>query len=162
MWRPALLIGIGWAVGILLGLTFMGISPVFGGVVAGAAGGIGLGIVWRRMGESVSRKQMLTLMTIWGLALGIGPMLGPLFFLMGGLGGWLTGSVLRQIQPGLTRRQIAFIALGWLLSWLVGGLLFVLATTAFTGPLSALLIIFAMILAGAIGGGVMFVQYFQI
>jgi hypothetical protein len=59
----------------------------------------------------------------------------------------------------LTRKQVAIIALGWLLSWLVGGLLFVLATIAFKGPLAGLLIIIAMILAGVTGGWVMFSQY---
>jgi hypothetical protein len=158
-WKPALLIGLGWAVGILLGLIFLRISPIFGGVIAGAAGGLGIGLVWRRMEPSVSPRQMLTLMVIWGLALGMGRFLGPLFFLMGGLGGWLSGLLLRRARPALTRRQVAIIALGWLLSWLVGGLLFVLTTIAFKGPLAGVLIIFAMLLAGVIGGRVMFSQY---
>ena len=152
-------VGVGWAVGILLGLIFLRISPILAGVIAGAAGGLGIGLAWRRMEASVSPRQMLTLMVIWALALGMGRFLGPLFFLMGGLGGWLSGLLLRQVRPALTRRQLAIIALGWLGSWLFGGLLFVLATIAFKGPLAALLIIIAMLLAGMIGGGVMFIQY---
>jgi hypothetical protein len=159
LWKPALLVGAGWAIGILLGLTFMRISPILGGVIAGAAGGLGIGLAWRRMEASVSPRQMLILMVIWGLALGMGRILGPLFFLMGGLGGWLSGLLLQQVRPALSRRQVAIIALGWLLSWLVGGLLFVLTTIAFKGPLAGLLTIIAMLLAGVIGGGVMFSQY---
>jgi hypothetical protein len=46
-------------------------------------------------------------------------------------------------------------------SWLVGGLLFVLATTALSGPASGLLIIVAILAAGMIGGRVTFQQYRQ-
>jgi hypothetical protein len=159
LWKPALLVGAGWAVGILLGLMFMRITPILGGVVAGAAGGLGIGLAWRLMETSVSPRQILILMVIWGLALAMGQVLGPLFFLMGGPGGWLSGLLLRQARPALTRKQVAIIALGWLLSWLVGGLLFVLATIAFKGPLAGVLIIIVMILAGVTGGWVMFMQY---
>jgi hypothetical protein len=80
---------------------------------------------------------------------------------MAGLAGWLTGLVLRQVQITLSRKQIAFIALGWSLSWLLGSILFVIATTAFAKLLSGLLVLLAAMLTGAIGGGVMFSQYRQ-
>jgi hypothetical protein len=53
------------------------------------------------------------------------------------------------------------IAFGWLVSWLVGGVLFVLATAVSSGPVSGLMIIFGILLAGGIGGGVTFRQYLQ-
>jgi predicted permease len=59
----------------------------------------------------------------------------------------------------LNRKRIAFIALGWGGSWLLGGILFIIATTAFTNLLAALLAILAILLTGTMGGGVMFTQY---
>jgi hypothetical protein len=148
-------------IAILTGLIFLRISPYLGGLVAGAVGGLGIGLVWRRMEPSVSRRQVLTLVLIWALSLGVGLVLGPLFFLMGGVGGWFTGSVLRTLKPAMTRKQILMIALGWLGSWLLGGLLFVLATTTLAELASVLLIIVAMLAAGMLGGGVMFKEYRQ-
>jgi hypothetical protein len=160
-WKPAFWVGVGWVIAILVGLMFMRISPYLGSLVAGGVGGLGIGLVWRRMEPSLSRRQLLTLVLIWALSFGVGLALGPLFFLMGGAGGWFTGSVLQKLRPALTRKQILLMALGWFSSWLVGSLLFVLATTALGGPASALLIIIAMLAAGMLGGGVMFRQYHQ-
>ncbi|HEU0295978.1 MAG TPA: protein kinase [Anaerolineales bacterium] len=154
-------VGAGWVIAILTGLIFMRISPYLGGLVAGAVGGLGIGLVWRRMEPSVSRRQVLTLVLIWALSFGVALVLRPLFFLMGGVGGWFTGSVLRTLKPAMTRKQILMIALGWLVSWLLGGLLFVLATTALTGPASGLLVIVAMLAAGLLGGWVTFKEYRQ-
>jgi hypothetical protein len=47
------------------------------------------------------------------------------------------------------------------LGWLVGGILFTLATQVPVKPLSALLVVLAVLLGGATGGGVMFTQYRQ-
>ncbi|HKZ70398.1 MAG TPA: serine/threonine-protein kinase [Anaerolineales bacterium] len=160
LWQPVLLTAVGWAIGVIVGLIFMSIHFVLSALIAGAIGGLGIGFAWRRIEPSVSRKQMLTVMAIWTLAMGIALILGPLFFVIAGIAGWLTGLVLR-VQAPLTRKQIAFIALGWGLGWLLGGILFVIATTAFVELLSGLLVILAMLLAGAIGGGVTFMQYRQ-
>lgn len=161
LWKPAFWVGVGWVVAILAGLAFIRFGQIVGGVVAGGLGGLGIGLVWQHMEASVSRRQVLTLMLIWALAFGAGLATGPLFFLLGGVGGWLSGLVMRQVRRTLTRKQLVMLALGWFLSWLVGGLLFVLATTTFTGPVSAFLILFAMLAAGMIGGGVTFKQYQQ-
>jgi hypothetical protein len=69
---------------------------------------------------------------------------------------------MRRVQPKLTRRQMAFMALGWGLGWLLGGILFSLATQVPVKPLSGLLVILAVLLGGATGGGVMFTQYRQL
>jgi len=161
LWQPILLTAIGWVVGVIMGLIFRSLHPVLGSAIAGAIGGLGIGLAWRRIEPSVSRRQILILIAIWTPALGLALILGPLFFVVGGVAGWLSGLVLRQEQPGLKRKQLAFIALGWGVSWLLGGLLFIIATTAFRGLFSALLVILSMLLASSIGGAILFSQYRQ-
>lgn len=51
-----------------------------------------------------------------------------LFIAAAGIAGWLNGLMLRQAQPTITRRQVALIALGWLLGSGLGGILFVIGT----------------------------------
>ena len=162
LWQPVLLTAIGWIVSIIMGLIIMSLNPILGAAIAGAFGGLGIGIAWRRIEPSVSRRQVLVLIVIWTPAVGLGLMMGPLFFIAGGFAGWLTGLVLRQVRPKLKRKQLVFIALGWGVSWLIGGLLFIVATTAFVELLSGLLVIFAILLAGAIGSAIMFRQYRQV
>lgn len=161
LWQPILLTAVGLAVGIITGLIFMSLHPVLGAVIAGAISGLGIGLAWRRIEPSVSRRQILMLIVIWILAMGVALILRGFFFVAGGLAGWLTGLVLRQIQPGLKRKQIAIIALGWGISWLLGGILVMIATKRFGELLSALLVILAMLLAGTLGGAIMFRQYLQ-
>jgi predicted Ser/Thr protein kinase len=165
LWQPVLMTAIGCAVGTLLGLASGMAQPLLGAVVAGAIVGFSTGLAWQRIEPSVSRRQILTLMAIWILAMGVALISGPLFIVMdgvmGGVAGWLTGLVMRRVQPALNRKRIAFIALGWGGSWLLGGILFIIATTAFTNLLAALLAILAILLTGTMGGGVMFTQYRQ-
>jgi hypothetical protein len=162
LWQPVLLTAVGWVIAILIGLVFSSIHLVLGGASAGAIGGLSIGLAWRRIEPSASRKWLLTLVAIWALAMAVAMLLGPLFFVMAGIAGWLTGWVMRRVQPKLTRRQMAFMALGWGLGWLLGGILFTLATQVPVKPLSGLLVVFAVLLGGATGGGVMFTQYRQL
>ena len=161
LWQPILLTAIGWAVGIIMGLIFMSLHRILGAAIAGAIGGLGIGLAWRRVEPSVSHRQMLVMIAIWTPTVGLAVILGPLFFVVGGLAGWLTSLVLRQVQPKLTRKQLTVITLGWGVSWLLGGILFIIATSAFVDLLAAVLVILAMLLAGAIGGVIMFKQYRQ-
>jgi hypothetical protein len=159
LWQPILMTIAGWIIGVTAGLIFASLNPILGALIAGSVGGLGIGLAWRRIEPLVSRGKILTLMAIWAPAIGTAVIVGPFFFVVGGIAGWLTGLVLRQVQPRLNRKHIAFIALGWSLSWLVGGLLFIVATTAFVELLSGLLAILAILAAGAIGGSMMFTQY---
>jgi hypothetical protein len=160
-WRSVLVTAIGWAVGVIIGLMFRSTLPILGAAIAGALGGLGTSMAWRQMEISVSRRQILSLMAIWTLAILLGLRVGALFFAVGGLAGWLTGLVMRQIQPKLTGKQVAIIALGWGLSWLLGGVLFIVATSAFARLLSAMMVILSMLIAGGIGSAIMFRQYRQ-
>ncbi len=162
LWQPVLLTAVGWVVGIIVSLVFISFQRVLGAAIGGAIGGLGIGFAWRRIEPAVSRRQILALAAIWTPAIGLAIILGPFFFVAGGLAGWLTGLVLKQVQPRLKRKQIVFIALGWGISWLFGGILIIIATTTFEKLLSALLVVLAMLLAGAIGGVIMFKQYRQL
>lgn len=159
LWQIVLLTALSWDIAIVVGLILGSLQPALGGVIAGAVGGLGLGLVWRWIEPAVSRKQVLTLVAIWALALGIGIVLGPGVILGAGMAGWLTGLRLRQAQPTLTQKQVVFIALGWMLAWLAGGLMFAIATQVPIKPVSGLLVILAVTLGGAMGGGIMFKQY---
>ncbi len=161
LWQPVAVTIAGWVFGVITGLILASLNPILGVALAGAIGGLGIGLAWRLIEPAVSRRQLLNLIVIWTPAIGLAVVSGPLFFAIGGLAGWLTGLVLRQAQPALNRRRRAFIALGWSAGWLVGGLLFIIATTALVELLSALLAIVAVLLAGALGGAVMFSQYRQ-
>jgi hypothetical protein len=163
LWLPVLISTAGWALGAIFGLVFLAFSPVLIVGIAGAAGGLGIGLAWRRIEPPVTPGQALSLAVIWALALGIAPIFRPLFFIgtgiMGGIAGFLTCLVMRKVHPGLARKQVAFTALGWGLSWFFGGVLFALATRMAARPLSALLILLAFTLAGAVGSGITFAQY---
>ena len=159
--QSVLLTAVGWAAAVIIGLIFRSIHPLLGAAIAGAIGALGISIAWRRIEPSVSRRQISSLIAIWAPAFVLTLNTGALFFVGGGFGGWLTGLVMRQTQPNLNRKHIAIIALGWGLSWLLGGILFLIATTRFAGLPSALLVILSTLLAGAIGGVIMFRQYPQ-
>ncbi|NOT04676.1 MAG: protein kinase [Anaerolineales bacterium] len=160
LWRPVLSVAVGFAVGALLGLILgAAIHPFIGIEAFGAIGGLSVGLAWRRIESSVSRRQILTMAGIWMFSAGIAWIFSPLLFIMGGLVGWFSGLVLKKTQPALTRKQIIIIAFGWWLSWMIGVALFVLATSSFAKLLSAFFAILAILLGGAIGSWVMFAQY---
>ena len=73
--------------------------------------------------------------------------------------GWFSGLTLQKAQPALTRKQVIVIAFGWWLSWLIGVVLFVMATSTSAKLLSAFLAILAIVLGGVVGSWVMFAQY---
>jgi len=162
LWRPVQLVALGFAVGGILGLILGAlIHPFIGMETLGVIGGLSIGLAWRRMEPSVSRRQILTMTGIWIMSTGITWRFNLLFFVMGGLVGWFSGLILQKAQPSLTRKQIIVIALGWWLSWIVGVALFIIATSASARLLSAVLAILAIMLGGAIGSWVMFAQYRQ-
>jgi hypothetical protein len=161
LWQPILLTAISWVIGTVIGIIFSSLHPILGALVAGAIGGLGIGLAWQQVDPSVSRRQIFVLAAIWTPTLGLAIILGPLFFVAGGLAGWFSGMVLRKAQPKLRQKQLAFITLGWGISWIIGGILVTIATTAFVELASALLVIIAMFLAGGIGATIMFRQYLQ-
>jgi len=157
-WRFIVISVIGWVVGVLLGLPFASGFVPLGGLVAGAVGALGMVLAWRRE-LPLSRKRIFALVGIWALMGAIAVVTGPFFFVVLALAGWLTGMVLQQAEPALTRKHIAMIALGWGLGWLVGGIAFAIATQVPLKPLSGLLVILAIGLAGATGSGNMLRQF---
>ncbi len=160
LWRLVLLAAVGFAIGAILGLILGALIHPFVGIeTLGAIAGLSIGLAWRQMEPSVSRRQILTMTGIWVLSAGITWMFSLLFFVMGGFVGWLSGLTLRKTRPALRRKQVAVIAFGWWLGWIIGVALFVIATSAFTKLLAAFLAILAIMLGGAIGSWVMFTQY---
>lgn len=160
--KPILSIAVGSAVAVLLGLIFSSITrPFLGFLIAGVVNGASIGLAWRRIEPSVSRKQIWGLIVIWALAMESVAVSAFFFLVMGGAAGWFTGKAMQKTQPTLTQKQIIRIALGWNLGWIIGGVLFAIATSVFAQLVAVLFAVLAVMLGGAIGGWIMFSQYRQ-
>ncbi len=156
MWQSVLITALGWLIGVPLGLLFASGFVPLGGLVAGAIGGLSMGWAWRRMEPSVSRGRMFTLAGIWAVVGAIAVVTGPGFFVLLAIAGWLSGLVMQRAQPALTRRDAVVVGLGWGLSWLLGGVMFAVGTQVEPRPLSGVIVVLAIALAGGMGGWITF------
>jgi hypothetical protein len=156
MWQSVLITALGWLIGVLLGLPFASGFVPLGGLVAGAIGGLSMGWAWRRMEPSVSRGRMFTLAGIWAVVGAVAVVTGPAFFVLLAIAGWLSGLVMRRAQPALTRRDAVVVGLGWGLSWLLSGVMFAVGTQVEPRPLSGVIVVLAIALAGGMGGWITF------
>lgn len=156
LWRSSL----GWSIAIVIGLIFAGANQVLGGIVLGALGGVTVGMVWRWIDPTLSRKRRFLLIGFWALAGlitsagGWGILIGP------GVGGFLTSQLLCRAERAMTRWQMLWITLGWVLSWFVTALLIAggVAAGQFVG---GVMVLCALPLGGGLGSWIMFHQYFS-
>jgi branched-chain amino acid transport system substrate-binding protein len=153
LWQAVLITALGAILGVLLALPFAAGFLPLGSAIGGAVVGLSVGLAWRRVEPPVSRGRVLALVGLWALSGGVAVVTGPGLFLVGGL---LTGWVLRRAQPATMRRDVVIIGLGWVLSWLLGGVVFAGATRLPSGPASAVLAAFGVALAGALSGWITF------
>lgn len=156
LWRSSL----GWSIAIVIGLIFAGANPALGGIVLGSLGGITVGIVWRWIDPSLSRKRRVLLIVFWALAGlitsagGWGILIGP------GVGGFLTSQLLCRAERAMTRWQMLWITLGWVLSWFITALL-IAAGTAAGQVVGGVMVLCALPLGGGLGSWIMFHQFFS-
>jgi len=156
LWRSAL----GWSIAIVIGLIFSGANPVLGGIVLCALGGLTVGIVWRLIDPSLSRKRRFLLIGFWVLAGlitsagGWGVLIGP------AVGGFLTSQLMCRAERAMTRWQMLWITLGWVFSWFITALMIVggVAANQVVGGVTALC---GIPLGGALGSWIMFHQLFS-
>jgi len=151
---------IGWSIAIVIGLIFAGANPALGGIVLGALGGLTVGIVWRWIDPTLSRKRRFLLIGFWALAGlitsagGWGVLIGP------GVGGFLTSQLLCRAERAMTRWQMLWITLGWVLSWFITALM--IAGGAAAGQVvGGVMVLCALPLGGGLGSWIMFHQLFS-
>jgi hypothetical protein len=156
LWRSAL----GWSIAIVIGLIFSGANPVLGGMVLGALGGLTVGIVWRWIDPSLSRKRRFLLIGFWALA-GLITSAGGWWVLIGpAVGGFLTSQLMCRAERAMTRWQMLWITLGWVFSWFITALMIAggVAANQVVGGVAALC---GIPLGGALGSWIMFHQLFS-
>jgi predicted Ser/Thr protein kinase len=156
LWRSAL----GWSIAIVIGLIFSGANPVLGGIVLGALGGLTVGIVWRWIDPSLSRKRRFLLIGFWALA-GLITSAGGWWVLIGpAVGGFLTSQLMCRAERAMTRWQMLWITLGWVFSWFITALMIAggVAANQVVGGVAALC---GIPLGGALGSWIMFHQLFS-
>jgi predicted Ser/Thr protein kinase len=156
LWRSAL----GWSIAVMIGLIFSGANQVLGGIMLGALGGITVGMVWGWIDPSLSRKRRILLTVFWTLAGlitsagGWGILIGP------AVGGFLTSQLMCRAERAMTRWQMLWITLGWVLSWFVAALIIVAGVSA-GQVLGGAALLCALPLGGGLGSWIMFHQLFS-
>ncbi len=84
---------------------------------------------------------------------------GALFLLGPALGGLLTGLLMRRAEPKMSRKQVAIIVFGWVLSWFATALVMAIGSGAMAIQLLGVcVVIIGASLGGAIGSWIMFRQ----
>lgn len=186
-WAPVLIMAVGWGLGGLLtiggslniGGSLAGrIVPAMGfnALVDGIIGGVAVMWACRWPGRPWHWSRTAALVAGWGVVWALGGLclaylyvsasyrqysgnLAMIWTVGALVGGLLTAAVLRWAGEALTRGQMAIIAVGWALTYLVASLLVTssrpLLNVLNTSPMGSTV---TMLIFGAIGGWIMLTQ----
>lgn len=147
---------------------------VTAGMLSGGIGGLFIALALRQGERAIQRGHVLLIPLGWMIGLSIGlsvlaairNMLGYWigFTIGGALGGLVTGLVLGWRQRGIQQRQVLFITLGWTIGFALGSAVTWVTNLYVIGGLMPRLVVGTPVfgvIAGTIGGGVMFWQIDQ-
>ncbi len=160
-WVSVLIIAVGWGVGALVAGRMIDSSPVSQPVALGLAvliGGAATAFICRRVENALRWNQVLLLpaglFIVYWLLISVAPVYGVLAVILFTIaivcaGPLLIGLVLRWANPAFRWRQVAILAVAWMLAGGIG--LGVPIVVARDGSATLILLMWGLIL-GALGG----------